>query len=476
VPTDTDPADLTVTEAVELLQRRELSSRELTGACLRRIEQRNGCSPGATLAADSQAINAWVRVDADAAMTAAGIADERLATGEAPPLCGVPIGLKDLYSVAGWPLTASSALLEEHPTRDSDVWQRLATAGMVLIGHTHTHEFAAGGTTDQVGNPWSLAHSAGGSSGGSAAAVAAAMVPATTGTDTAGSLRIPSALTGVSTIKPTRGLVSIAGIVPLAPTLDHAGPIARTVADCAVLLAAMAGPDSGDAVSAFARLDREAAINDLDGLKLGLSPRLAAVSLDADVADGLSHVIEVLTAAGVTIVVPAQPAPAEVAGEQLALLTTEMLDFHARFNDRRSDYQPSTRQLLEYGERTQIDAVGYMRLQQQRRETTRAWHDWLAASDVAAVLEPTVPVTAPLRGTGYERMGDDAALVSLTYLWCWTGMPVVSLPAGVGARTGLPVGVSLIGAAGSDARLLRLGAALQGMVGYAMPAGGGDLG
>src|SRR6185312_6406688 len=132
---------------------------------------------------------------------------------------------------------------------------------MVLLGHLHTHEFAAGGTTDQVGNPWALDRSAGGSSGGSGAALAARMTPAATGTDTAGSLRIPSAFCGTSTIKPTLGVVSLDGVVPLAPTLDHAGPMARTLADCALLLEAMGG--GGGAVEP----------EPLAGLRLGVSSR-----------------------------------------------------------------------------------------------------------------------------------------------------------------------------------------------------------
>src|SRR5205814_3367436 len=124
------------------------------------------------------------------------------------------------YGVAGKPLTASSRLLSEVPAADCDAWARLTAGGMVLVGHLHTHEFAAGGTTDQVGNPWALDRSAGGSSGGSAAALAARMTPAATGTDTAGSLRIPSAFCGTAAVKPTRGLVPLRGIVPLGPTLD----------------------------------------------------------------------------------------------------------------------------------------------------------------------------------------------------------------------------------------------------------------
>ena len=165
--------------------------------------------------ATRDSINAWVRVYEEDALAAAARADERLAQGDAPTLCGIPIGLKDLYAVAGKPLTASSTLLYEVPDRDCDVWARLAAEGMVLLGHVHTHEFACGGTTDQVGNPWALERSAGGSGGGSSAALASRQVPAATGTDTAGSLRIPSAECGTSTIKPTRGFVSMRGIVPL---------------------------------------------------------------------------------------------------------------------------------------------------------------------------------------------------------------------------------------------------------------------
>ena len=149
--------------------------------------------------------------------------------------------LKDLYGVDGLPLTASSRVLEGNLAgADSTVWARLRERGMVLLGHTHTHEFAAGGTTDQVGNPHSLRLIAGGSSGGSAAALAARMTPAALGSDTCGSLRIPSACCGTCAIKPTHGRVPLDGIVPLAPSLDHPGPMARTIADCAALLAGMA--------------------------------------------------------------------------------------------------------------------------------------------------------------------------------------------------------------------------------------------
>ena len=170
-----NPADFGVVEASRHLARRELSARELVEACLARIRERDGTH---SHDGDAHSINAWVRVYEEDALAAAARADERLAAGGAPALCGVPIGLKDLYAVAGKPLTASSTLLDETPERDCDVWARLAADGMVLLGHLHTHEFAVGGTTDQVGNPWALDRSAGGSSGGSAAALAARTTPA----------------------------------------------------------------------------------------------------------------------------------------------------------------------------------------------------------------------------------------------------------------------------------------------------------
>ncbi len=288
-----DPADLGVVEASGLLARRELSAVELAQACLARIRERDGTH---SRDGDPGSINAWIRVYEEDALVTAARADVSLARGGATALCGIPIGLKDLYAVAGKPLTASSLLLDEVPAESCDVWSRLEAAGMVLLGHTHTHEFAWGGTTDQVGNPWALDRTAGGSSGGSAAALAARMVPAATGTDTAGSLRIPSALSGTSTIKPTRGLVSLRGVVPLSPGLDHAGPMARTVADCVPLLAAMsgAGPD---------RLEPRS----LAGVRLAISPRIG--DLEPDVAAGFDAAVDACRRLGAEIVepFPAQP-------------------------------------------------------------------------------------------------------------------------------------------------------------------------
>ena len=464
-----NPADLGVLAAVELLRARELSASELVAACLRRIDADG--PPSADGRPD--AVNAFVRVYAESAVERARQADVRLsaravaASGPPPPLCGVPIGLKDLYAVTGRPLTASSRLLDQIPDHSSEVWRRLSAAGTVLIGHTHTHEFAAGGTTDQVGNPHALDRSAGGSSGGSAAALAARWIPAATGTDTAGSLRIPSAACGTATIKPTRGLVPTAGVVPLGPTLDHCGPMARSVADCVPLLAAMAGPDWEDATTGFGRWDAGRPAVDLRGLRLAVSPRLGVGPIDADVEQRLVQVAESARGAGATVLDPEGTLPvAEVNDESLTLMTTEMLAWHRRFDDRRDGYRPSTRQLLEIGEHRALTGPQYVELQQRRRGTTAAWRRWFAERRVDAILEPTLPKVAPLRGNGYETARSDAALVSMTYLWNWTGFPVVSFPAGTGRDSGLPTGVSLIGIPGDDRMLADVGSALETVITY----------
>jgi aspartyl-tRNA(Asn)/glutamyl-tRNA(Gln) amidotransferase subunit A len=444
----TDPADLEVRDAAAALHSRSLSSRELVDACLARIHERDGTH---SHDGDPASVNAWARVYEDEARAAADRADTRLATGEAPPLCGIPIGLKDLYAVAGKPLTASSRVLDDVPARDCDIWTRLAAEGMVLLGHLHTHEFACGGTTDQVGNPWALDRSAGGSSGGSAAALASAQVPAATGTDTAGSLRIPSAECGTSTIKPTRGLVSLRGIVPLAPTFDHAGPMARTVGDCEPLLAAIAGVEPPHERRPLRRY--------------AVSPRIA--DLDPDVEDGFERALSALP--GERIEPPPPPARLDVLFEFLDLVLTEMLAHHRRFDDRRDAYRPAIRARLEHAEKRAMTAEEYVTAQIRRAEDTAAWCDWLAEHRIDAIVEPTVPIVAPPRGAGYDDAFGDLDDLSLTYYWDWTGFPVVSLPSGVGRRSRLPVSVSLIGAPDTDWDLLAAGAALQDGLGTVAP-------
>jgi aspartyl-tRNA(Asn)/glutamyl-tRNA(Gln) amidotransferase subunit A len=455
MPAVHDLAALTLVELSQLLAGREISARELLDAHLARI----AADGPPSFDGRPDAVNAWVRLYEEDAAAAAERADERLAQGGAPALCGVPIGLKDLYAVEGKPLTASSRAVELAPDADADVWKRLAADGAVLVGHLHTHECAAGGSTDQVGNPWALDHTPGGSSGGSAAALAAGMIPLATGTDTAGSLRIPSALSGTSAIKPTRGALPLRGVFPLSGSLDHPGPMARTLADCAIGLEAMAGERGAGA--------------SLRGARLAPSPRLGLVDTDPDVLAGYERALDECRSLGAELVEPPPPAaPLDLGNDFLDVLTADMLGHHRRLGTDPGKLRNSTRDLLDYAEERAMSAAEYGDIQLQRSEHTAAWEDWLAEHRIDAVIEPTVPMVAPKRGHGYDVFFTDEAAdyIRFTHYWDWTGFPVAALPSGVGSRSGLPVGVSLIGGGGAEWRVLGLGIELQDALGVPRPA------
>lgn len=460
-----DPADLGVLEAVELLRSGRLSAVELTEACLRRINHRNGGPPTAEGAPD--AINAWVRVYPELAREQAQLADERRAAeaDATPLLCGVPIGVKDLYAVAGLPVTASSRLLDggDPAGDDSIAWARLRDQGMVLLGHTHTHEFAAGGTTDQVGNPWSLQLIAGGSSGGSAAALAARMTPAALGSDTCGSLRIPSACCGVCAIKPTHGRIPIEGIVPLAPSLDHPGPMARTIADCAALLAGMAA--GGPAVTPLMpppvpieslSLHARPGGRPLTGTTVALTDRTHGLTMDAAVARGLEDATQTCERLGARIV--ELPAPWTFEWDDLSrVLLTDVWAYHAQFADRHDVTRPATAEFVEAAA-TFTDAQEYLAAQARRAEGTALWEEWFEQNGVDVVLEPTLPILPYERGPGYEcghAGGAGDPLIELTALWDMTGMPVAALP------VSWNVGVSMIAPRGQEAPLVQAAIDLQ---------------
>jgi aspartyl-tRNA(Asn)/glutamyl-tRNA(Gln) amidotransferase subunit A len=452
----TNPADLGVLEAAALLRHRRLSSVELTRACLARVDARNGGDP--TFDGAPNAINAWARLYPGLALRQAAAADRRLARGRAPLLCGIPLALKDLFSVRGLPLTASSRVLADNVAPESSVvWARLRGAGMVLLGHTHTHEFGAGPTTDQVGNPWHLSRSAGGSSGGSAAALAARMVPAATGTDTGGSLRFPAMLCGLSAIKPTRDLVPTSAVIPVASTLDHAGPMARTVADCAALLQIMG---AGAWLPRLATGPRKGG-RPLTGLTVAVTNRLGGMTLDPDVAEGLDAAAQALARLGATVTLRLAPALSDLSDSGYGpIFSTDLWAYHQRFVDRAALYRPAIAQLVASS--ASEAGVGYAEAQQARDRVIAAWTQWFADQRVDLVLEPTAPMAWSPRGAGYE--GGYPQLIALTpvaALWDATGFPVVALPAGIGSRSGSPVGVSLIAPLRAEAVAIRAAVDLQ---------------
>jgi aspartyl-tRNA(Asn)/glutamyl-tRNA(Gln) amidotransferase subunit A len=463
-----DVSDLGVLEAAAELRARRLSAHELAEAVLARIDERNGGAPSFDGAPD--AVNAWARVYPDRALDMARAADERLSReGEdAPLLCGVPIGMKDLYSVKGLPVTASSRVLEDHvATEDSVAWARLAAAGMVLVGHTHTHEFAFGGTTDQVGNPWALERSAGGSSGGSGAALAARMVPAATGTDTAGSLRIPASLSGTSSIKATHGRVPIAGVIPLAPSFDHAGPMARSLADCSALLAAMSsGPSETTPLMPPPGPIGELALGPrpgprpLEGLRIARIPPPPGVHLDPDVEEGVEEAAAACGRLGADVIDAERPAQARL--EDFYLVAgVEFWSFHEQYAEHGDRYRAFLQAILK-GVREAGPPGEYVRAQARRAALTATWESWMAEQGIHLLLEATTPTTAPMRTVGYEeRLPNPDPLILLTFAWDMVGFPAVALPAGVGRSSGLPVGVSLIAPRGAEAPLVQAGIDLQ---------------
>jgi aspartyl-tRNA(Asn)/glutamyl-tRNA(Gln) amidotransferase subunit A len=461
----TDPADLSVLEAAALLRAGSLSSAELTDACLRRIEARNGGPP--TLDGAPDAVNAWVRLYPELAREQAAGADERRARrGDATPLlAGIPIGVKDLYAVEGLPLTASSRVLDAdaRATADAPAWAALRKHGMVLLGHTHTHEFAAGGTTDQAGNPHALGLVVGGSSGGSAAALAARMTPAALGSDTCGSLRIPSACCGTCAIKPTHGRISIDGIIPLAPSLDHPGPMARTVADCAALLGAMAAGTGAvtpllPPATPMGKLPIAArpGPHPLAGTTIALTDRPAGTPMADEIASGYEQAAKACERLGARVI--ELPAPWTFDWDDLSqVLMAEAWTYHRAHADRHDRYRPQVAEFVEAA-RNFTNAQDYLVAQTRRAQGTAVWEGWFAEHRIDAVLEPTLPILPLERGPGYQRdhpAGPGDPMIAFTALWDMTGMPVVALP------VSWSVGMSLAAPRGHEAPLAQIAIDLQ---------------
>jgi aspartyl-tRNA(Asn)/glutamyl-tRNA(Gln) amidotransferase subunit A len=288
----------------------------------------------------------------------------------------------------------------------------------------------------------------GGSSGGNAAALAAGMVPAAVGTDTCGSLRIPSTCCGTSAIKPTYGRLPADGIIPLAPSLDHPGPMARSVADCSALLSAMAGESFPIAGRAGPR--------PLADLRIAVSDRPASIEVEAPVTDAFERALRSCEQLGATVV--ELPSPARLEWDDLSLiLLSEAWAYHERFRPRHELYRPALAEFVEAAA-TFTDAQAYIGAGWRRTQLTAAWEEWLAAHGVDLVIEPTLPLTPPLRGPGYERGhagGPGDPMIALTALWDMTGMPVVSLP--VEWNTG----VSLVAGRGREAVAIQAAIDLQ---------------
>lgn len=455
--TTSELGGLGILDAVNGLRSREFTAVELLAACQQRIADVNGGPP--SFDGNPHRINAWVRLYPEQALEAARNADRMLDVqrANAPLMTGIPVGLKDIFAVEGLPMTASSQVLDERPGRRSSVvWQNLAQSGAVLVGHTHTHEFAFAGSCDQSGNPWNTPSSPGGSSGGSAAAVAAGMVPAAIGTDTGGSVRVPAAFCGISAIRPSTGRIAATGIHPLAPSFDTAGPMARSVSDAALLLSAMEGgsPRNADLFAGTA------GTRPLAGHRIALTSRPDSIFLDPDVAEGYEQTQLALIRLGASLVHMELPPPLAGVEDFETIFQAEAQFHHQAYSDRLALYRASTRaSLTRSAPGTQ--SPEYRRAQHNRRRESESWQAWMRHHRLDAVLEPVSPVTAPLRGHGYDPAATQPPLGALVLQWPLLGFPVVAFPSGVGSSSGLPVGMALVGMRNEDDAVTRLAIDLQ---------------
>jgi aspartyl-tRNA(Asn)/glutamyl-tRNA(Gln) amidotransferase subunit A len=444
------PADLTsltLAQASNLLRDNKVSSVELTDACLNRI------------AAMNHALNAFITVTGPQAREAARQMDRERAQGKRRgPLHGIPIAIKDNIDTAGIRTTAASGVFKDRvPTEDAQVVRKLKLAGAVSLGKLNLHEFADGGTSTisyfgPVHNPWALDHISGGSSGGSAAATAAHLCFATLGTDTLGSVRMPASYCGVVGFKPTYGRVSLRGVIPLSWTLDHLGPITRTVEDAALMLNALAGYDPFDPATVNVPVpDYAAALaTSTRNLRLGIPRTPFFDALDPEVSSAVETAIAVL-----------RPLVASIRNTQLPpippfgpILGTESYAYHAKFlAESPGLYQSFTRDRLLSG--ANIPAATYAHALRQtylvRRDIVRVF------SDLDLVVTPTMRRTAE---AFTESKTFDPLGVRNTSPFDVFGLPSITVPCGF-SRAGLPIGLQISGAPFAESTVIALAHAYE---------------
>ncbi|HUZ21895.1 MAG TPA: amidase [Acidimicrobiales bacterium] len=443
-----DPTELTIAEASALIAAGGLSPVELTEAYLARIERLQPL------------LNAYVTVTSARALDDARRAARELRAGERRgPLHGIPIGLKDLYDTAGILTTAGSKVFADRvPPVDAQVASRLAQAGTVLLGKHNTHELAMGGTTENehfgpTRNPWDTSRVPGGSSGGSAAAVAASMTAGALGTDTCGSIRIPASFCGCVGVKATYGLVSLRGVVPLAPGLDHAGPLARTVADAALLLDAVAGPTAGWSGGRYLA----ACGGDVARTRVGVVRGYFLDVVDPEVAAGFENALGLLASLGCEVADVSAEVPADVVDLVFALVGAEAAPFHGPIvADHAAEVGPRVLARISLPP-PGADEVARVRATLAAAVTSLEQ----ALSGVDVLIVPTEPITAPRIGAtggelavGGRSIDAEHVLTRLTSIFNVAGFPVVSVPCGFDAA-GLPVGLQVVAPRGGEEAALR---------------------
>lgn len=454
---------LSIAEAAAQIAARELSPVELTRAYLERIARLNPL------------VNAYITVTADAALAGARAAEEAIAAGAGRgPLEGIPIGLKDLYATQGVRTTAGSKILANHvPAYDATVTALLRRAGAVLLGKLNTHEFAYGVTTNNqhygpTRNPWDTRRIPGGSSGGSGAAVSAGLAAMAMGTDTGGSIRIPASLCGVVGLKATHGRVSTAGIVPLSWSLDHAGPLAQTVEDAAIVLGAVAGVDPADPLTPpvpvpdYRAAARAGAERGLQNVRLGV-PRDGFYDGDPEVLLIVEQALDVLRGLGATVEDVETPSLVRGRAALGDLMLAEARHYHAAWlRGRANDYGAHI--LARLNRRDDLSADEVIAAMRARDAAIRETEALLTR--YTALVTPTTRFAAPLIEGEQQVIVDGKPVLATEQLtlntspFNFTGMPALSVPCGFTAA-GLPVGLQIAARRWDEETVLRVGAAYE---------------
>ena len=421
----------TIAELARALRARELTAGAITDRCLSAIAARN------------PSLNAFIIVFADAAREQARQADAEIDAGRyRGPLHGIPVSLKDLIDLCGTATSAASRVRQGHiAAADATVVTRLREAGAIIIGKTNLHEFALGTTNEDSAfgaarHPLDPSRSPGGSSGGSAASVLADMAYASIGTDTGGSVRIPSAACGLVGLKPTIGEIPTDGVVPLSGTLDDVGPICRSVEDAEILYDVLRGATPAPGKRAAAAR----------GLRFGVLRDYFMALLDPEVATSFEHACARLQGAGVELHDVAVAHAGDIAPIYLHIVLSEAAAYHARtLESRADDYTPNVRLRLEMGR--YILAEDYVRALRGREVLMHEVDAALTGCD--GLLLPSLPISAPTIGAATVRIGGSDepvrnAMLRLTQLFSLTGHPAISIPCG-STREGWPVGAQIVG-------------------------------
>ena len=483
-----DLTRLTLSKARDRLRARDVSSVELTEACLTEIER-------------AGALNAFVHHTPEIALEQARAADARLAQGDAPAMCGLPIGVKDLFCTKGVPSQAASRILEGFlPEYESTVTQQLFDAGSVMLGKLNMDEFAMGSSNEtstygNVINPWKADGrelTPGGSSGGSAAAVAADLCLAATGTDTGGSIRQPAAFTGIVGIKPTYGRCSRWGIVAFASSLDQAGPMTKTVRDAAIMLGAMCGHDPKDSTSAdLAVPDFEAMLTgDIRGKVIGIPREYRMDGMPAEIETLWADGTDMLKAAGAEIREISLPHTKYALPAYYVIAPAEASSNLARYDGVRYGHRAKIAQgdgITEMYEKTRAEGFGhevqrrvmvgtyvlsagfydaYYNRARKVRALIKRDFDEVFASGIDAILTPATPSAA--FGLGEMKDADPVEMYLndvFTVTVNLAGLPGIAVPAGVNAQ-GLPLGLQLIGRPWEEGDLLNTAYALEQAAGF----------